>query len=107
MDRAGLLASRVRMFRSGFVRGLPGNFPVAEGNVLAYSCAAARELHPLPCLRRAAKTRFPRMTKSGAMESRLMGGRSEVKWGAFCQLAVATPPEPAMAPRQLLDTARV
>jgi len=51
MDRAGLLASRVRMRSSGFVHGLPGNFPVAEGNVLAYSCAAARDLHPLPCLR--------------------------------------------------------
>jgi hypothetical protein len=32
---------------------------VADGSFLAYSCAAARDLHPLPCLRRAAKTRVP------------------------------------------------
>ena len=32
---------------------------MAEGNFLAYSCAAARDLHPLPCLYRAAKTRVP------------------------------------------------
>jgi len=43
------------MLASGVAGGLPGSFPVAEGNVLAYSCAAARDLHPLPCLRRAAK----------------------------------------------------
>src|SRR5579864_3217611 len=43
---------------SGHARGLPG-FPVAEGSFLAYSCAAARDLHPLPSLRRAAKTRVP------------------------------------------------
>src|SRR6266498_3248253 len=29
--------------------GLPGSIPVARGDVLAYSCAAARDLHPLPC----------------------------------------------------------
>src|SRR5579863_1593251 len=34
-------------------------FPVAESTFLAYSCAAARDSHPLPCLRRAAKTRVP------------------------------------------------
>jgi len=38
----------------------PGIVPVAEGSVLAYSCAAARDFHPLPCLRRAAKTRVPK-----------------------------------------------
>ena len=49
---------------SGDAHGLPG-FPVAEGNFLAYSCAAARDLHPLPSLRRAAKTRVPNeLTKS-------------------------------------------
>ena len=37
----------------------PGFLPVADGSFLAYSCAAARDLHPLPCLRRAAKTRVP------------------------------------------------
>ena len=34
--------------------------PVTDCDFLAYSCAAARELHPLPCLRRAAKTRVPK-----------------------------------------------
>src|SRR5208283_3036496 len=38
----------------------PDSFPVAGGNFLAYSCAAARDLHPLPCLRPAAKTRVPK-----------------------------------------------
>src|SRR5579862_5586547 len=36
------------------------SLPVAESHVLAYSCAAARDSHPLPCLRRAAKTRVPK-----------------------------------------------
>src|SRR5205807_7104762 len=40
--------------------GLPGEFPVTNGGFLAYSCAAARDLHPLPCLRPAAKTRIPK-----------------------------------------------
>jgi len=34
--------------------------PVAESIFLAYSCAAARDFHPLPCLHRAAKTRVPK-----------------------------------------------
>jgi hypothetical protein len=39
--------------------------PVAGCDFLAYSCAAARDLHPLPCLCRAAKTRKPKdMSKS-------------------------------------------
>jgi len=33
--------------------------PVARCCVLAYSCAAARELHPLPCLPRVRRTREP------------------------------------------------
>jgi hypothetical protein len=49
MDRAGLLASRVRI---DCIRirpwAFPESLPVAEGNFLAYSCAAARDLHPLP-----------------------------------------------------------
>jgi len=40
--------------------GLPGIYPVTGCDFLAYSCAAARELHPLPCLRRKAKTRKPK-----------------------------------------------
>src|ERR1700686_5356098 len=56
---------RPRMVRaSGNAGGLPGILPVADGSFIAYSCAAARDLHPLPCLRRAAKTRVPnKMTK--------------------------------------------
>jgi hypothetical protein len=38
----------------------PGWLPVDGCDVLAYSCAAARELHPLPCLRHKAKTRKPK-----------------------------------------------
>src|SRR6266700_3186350 len=33
--------------------------PVARGYVLAYSCAAARDLHPLPCPPQARRTREP------------------------------------------------
>jgi hypothetical protein len=33
---------------------------VTACDFLAYSCAAARELHPLPCLRHKAKTRKPK-----------------------------------------------
>src|SRR5579864_2837826 len=55
---------------SGDAHGLPG-FPVAEGNFLAYSCAAARDLHPLPSLHRAAKTRVPNeLTKSKKYRAR-------------------------------------
>src|SRR6202162_381155 len=36
------------------------SYPVTGCDFLAYSCAAARELHPLPCLRRKAKTRKPK-----------------------------------------------
>src|SRR5882724_11156949 len=38
----------------------PGQSPVAKSTFLAYSCAAARDFHPLPCLHRAAKTRVPK-----------------------------------------------
>jgi len=59
--------------------GLPGNFPVAEGSVLAYSCAAARDLHPLPCFRRAAKTRVPKNWKRAErQEMNVMGGEGDV-----------------------------
>src|SRR5258708_12388551 len=70
---AGLLALRVRMlFRcssatSGFLQtAFPGFTPVTICDFLAYSCPAARELHPLPCLRHKAKTRKPKdMSKNG------------------------------------------
>jgi len=40
--------------------------PVDGCGFLAYSCAAARELHPLPCLRPVAKTRKPKdISKNG------------------------------------------
>ena len=56
----------------------PGPIPVAEGNFLAYSCAAARDLHPLPCLRQAAKTRVPKeIAKSGNNRGNECSG-----WGA-------------------------
>jgi hypothetical protein len=35
--------------------GLPGHHPVTGCNFLAYSCAAARDFHPLPCLCRKGK----------------------------------------------------
>src|SRR5580700_11781508 len=68
---AGLLALRVRMRggncnsqlagASGFCRRpSQGLLPVTGCDFLAYSCAAARELHPLPCLRHKAKTRKPK-----------------------------------------------
>src|SRR5580658_2967055 len=38
----------------------PEFLPVTGCDVLAYSCAAARELHPLPSLRYKAKTRKPK-----------------------------------------------
>ena len=38
----------------------PEFLPVDARDFLAYSCAAARELHPLPCLRHKAKTRKPK-----------------------------------------------
>jgi len=38
----------------------PGMLPVDGCGFLAYSCAAARELHPLPCLCHGAKTRKPK-----------------------------------------------
>jgi hypothetical protein len=37
----------------------PEFLPVDERSFLAYSCAAARDFHPLPCLHQAAKTRVP------------------------------------------------
>jgi len=47
---------------------------VAEGDFLAYSCAAARDFHPLPCLRRVAKTRVPNDSKSrNNVEMNVMG----------------------------------
>jgi hypothetical protein len=35
--------------------GLPGHSPVTGCYFLAYSCAAARDFHPLPCLCRDGK----------------------------------------------------
>jgi hypothetical protein len=51
------------------IRNLQAVFPeipVTGCDFLAYSCAAARELHPLPCLRHGAKTREPKgISKNG------------------------------------------
>jgi hypothetical protein len=48
----------------------PGIFPVTGCDFLAYSCAAARELHPLPCLRHRAKTRKPKDISNQRTEKR-------------------------------------
>ena len=63
MDRTGLLASRVRMATTHprTPAAFPGPLPVADGRFLVYSCAAARDLHPLPSLHLAAKTRVPKI----------------------------------------------
>src|SRR6202167_3462125 len=72
---AGLLALRVRMLQRQVTIGssirilqaaFPGLLPVTGCDFLAYSCAAARELHPLPCLCHGAKTRKPKdISKNG------------------------------------------
>ena len=47
--RAGLLALRVRMVSPTAIAVLPKAVASVDGyDVLAYSCAAARDLHPLP-----------------------------------------------------------
>src|SRR5208283_3480503 len=59
-ERAGLLALRVRMnYKIQQRIRSSRDFPVAGGSFLAYSCAAARDFHPLPSLCRAAKTHAP------------------------------------------------
>src|SRR6266851_2949760 len=40
-------------------RAFPEQAPVARCDVLAYSCAAARDLHPLPCPPHMRRTREP------------------------------------------------
>jgi hypothetical protein len=79
--RTGLLACRVRTqvaFES--TAGLPRKIPVTGSDVLAYSCAAARELHPLPnlrlCGRRCANQSFERAEKM--CSGNLIGMRREV-----------------------------
>src|SRR5260370_5666151 len=78
---AGLLALRVRMLEQqlalwticscktehpDFQTAFPGLNPVTGCHFRAYSCAATRELHPLPCLRLEAKTRKPKdISKNG------------------------------------------
>src|SRR5438270_147494 len=42
------------------------DFPVTGDTVLAYSCAAARDSHPLPSPERALRTREPKLAKSNA-----------------------------------------
>ena len=55
----------------------PGLLPVTGCDFLAYSCAAARELHPLPCLRRGAKTRKPKdISKNENSGQRNLAGKS-------------------------------
>src|ERR1700733_4108219 len=44
-------------------------------NFLAHSCAAARDFHPLPCLRQVAKTRIPKEIRKNrkTCEGNLLG----------------------------------
>lgn len=54
----------------------PGLLPVTGCDLLAYSCAAARELHPLPCLCHKAKTRKPKdISKSGKYQCQEFTGQ--------------------------------
>jgi hypothetical protein len=58
------LASKDALRASGFLpTAFPGLFLVTGGDFLAYSCAAARDLHPLSSLCREAKTRTPKDLK--------------------------------------------
>ena len=86
---AGLLALRVRMtfqdIRLRLQPAFPGLIPVTGGDFLAYSCAAARDLHPLPCLHRAAKTREPKdvlKERKNCRRNLIRGQGVEVKLGA-------------------------
>jgi hypothetical protein len=45
------VGQNIRILQTAF----PGLLPVTGCDFLAYSCAAARELHPLPCLRHEGK----------------------------------------------------
>jgi hypothetical protein len=54
--------------------------PVTGCGFLAYSCAAARELHPLPCLCHGAKTRKPKdISKNGKYWCEEFTGRERWK----------------------------
>src|SRR5258706_9908318 len=70
--------SRVRMFCIRIRQAaFPGFFLVAGCGVLAYSCAAARELHPLPSLCREAKTRSPKdWERAKELWKEFSGGRA-------------------------------
>jgi hypothetical protein len=62
LERQIEIGSGVRNLQTAF----PGMLPVDGCDFLAYSCAAARELHPLPCLCHGAKTRKPKdVSKNG------------------------------------------
>ena len=61
-DAVSVKLSNIRVLTDG----LPRVYPVTICDFLAYSCAAARELHPLPCLCHRAKTRKPKdISKNG------------------------------------------
>ena len=62
----------IRILQAAF----PGLLPVDGCDFLAYSCAAARELHPLPCLCHGAKTRKPKdISKNRNSGVRNLAGR--------------------------------
>jgi hypothetical protein len=61
-DQRLAIGPSIRTLQAAF----PGMLPVDGCGFLAYSCATARELHPLPCLRLVAKTRKPKdISKNG------------------------------------------
>jgi len=80
MSNAGQLAvgRSIRNLQAAF----PGSLPVTGCDFLAYSCAAARDLHPLPWLRHMAKTRKPKdISKNKRVEREIYRAAAvEVKW---------------------------
>src|SRR5450631_1259744 len=75
------LTSKGGLRRPATTTGLPGGFPVTGCNFLAYSCAAARDFHPLPnsssrrrgranqIIVKERKKRFEEFTRTGVWKS--------------------------------------
>jgi len=75
----------IRIVQAAF----PELLPVTGCDFLAYSCAAARELHPLPCLRHKAKTRKPKdISKNGKYWCQEFNASAQWKSNAACPLEV-------------------
>jgi hypothetical protein len=84
------ISTGVRNLQTAF----PGSIPVDGCDVLAYSCAAARELHPLPCLRLRGKDA---QTEGHFKEQKIVereiyrAGWWEVKWVYYLVVAESEP----------------